>query len=219
MVKHAWVVFGAVASGVAIATVLEGTSSWGALAVLATLAITLATTVAVRLMRQPAASSIRFARTERQRREQERFDHDLVARVHEIVSDRTIDWLGLQDFGSKWREAPLAPLRELRCVDAVASAPFGDDLEDAIACLYVAAGVFLDFYDVNTRPDALVIGSEWRELGPRAGTGAPAAVETPDVLSGVRAQLVERAAAVTYAWGVLVAVESRAQQRSVRGAH
>ena len=107
----------------------------------------------------------------------------------------------------------LEPLRQLRSVDAFAIAPFDADLADAMADFYMATEAFVDFYDLNTRPEALVVGSEWRELRPHAENGATTRVETLDVMHGVRAQLAERAAAVTHAWDVLAAIESRAQRR------
>jgi hypothetical protein len=210
MVRYAWIVFGAVACGTAIASVFGGMSSFGALLTLATLAVALAATAGGWLKPQPRESPIDTARLERQRLEQERFANDVLARVDELVTKREIDWLSREDFVGAWRDTPVSSLRNLKRLDALGSAYFADDQGEAVARLLAATNGFLNYYDVNTRPDALLTGTEWREIG-----RSTAAKELPDEqqqpADSVREHLVERAAAVTRAYDTLLELQSGAQ--------
>jgi len=209
MVRYTWIVFGAVACGTATATVLGGTSPWGMSLTVIMLAGALAATAVARLMRQPTESPIKKARLERQQLEQERFDHDLVARVHELVTEREIDWLRHEDFDGAWRDTPVSSLRNLKRSDALASARFADDLGEAVARLAGAINGFLDYYELNTRPDDLLTGTDWREVGPSTTAG-----ERPDGLqppNRVQEHLVERAAAVTRAYDSLPSLQPAAK--------
>jgi hypothetical protein len=210
MVKYAWVGFGSVACGVAIATVSGGASPWGALVVLAALTISIAMTVAVRRRHQPARSPIEHVRTKRELGGQTQLGVDHVSRPHETVSDRTVGWLGAQDFGSTWHDTPLQPLRQLCDVDPTAGARGNSSVEAAIASLVTASLAFLDFYDRNTRPDALMVDSGWRELGSPETRNE---TQTRDAADGIRAQLIGRAADTIEAWRAVVAIEAQTKQR------
>jgi hypothetical protein len=211
MVRYLWVVFGAIAGGVAIATVLGGSSRFGNLAVLIALLPALSLTLLVRLRHTSVVAPVDLARLERQRLEREYLDNERLVRIRQLVSDRTIDWLQAQDFATTWRDTPLASLRELRQFDGVRGPLVRDDSGDAIVSLHVATSSFLDFYDLNTRPDPLLVGSDWREMGSPAGDGT----ESPEALGAAQAQLMARATAFLRAWDVIVAIDSHARKRAL----
>lgn len=207
MVRHAWVGFGAVAFGAAIAMLLGGRSLVGAVLTAATLVVALIATAASRLKQRQNAAPIDHVRIERQQLEQERFDDDLRARLREVVGERDIDWLGRQDFDVAWRETPVLALRHLTNCDAFAQAPFGDELRQAVASLEFATMRFLEFYERNTRSDSLLAGTDWREVG---------SITTEDgAEDAVPAQLVELAAAVVAAHNACLHPAGRARQALV----
>ena len=208
MLRYTWIVFGAVACGTATAAAFGGVSSFGVVLTLATLGVALVATALALIKRQPHDTPVDTARLERQRVEQERFDQDLLARVHELVSELEIDWLRRKDFDGPWRDTPISSLRNFKDLDGLVGAPFGGDLGEAVARLIVAINMFVDYYEINTRPDALLTGTEWREIGPN-----PAARERPDAqepADSIRKHLVERAAQITRAYDALVDIQSRA---------
>lgn len=211
MVPYTWIVFGAVACGTATATALDGTSSWAGYLTLTTLAVALAATVVARLKRRPIESPTDKSRLTRQRLEQEQFDNDLLSRVHEVVGEREIDWLRRQEFEGAWRDTPVSSLRNLKRLDALGGAPFADDLRDAVARLTAATNTFLDYYELNTRPDALLTGTDWHEIGPSTRAGERPGGQQQQPTDSVQKHLVECAAAVTRAYDTLPSLPSHAR--------
>jgi hypothetical protein len=216
MVRYAWIVFGAVACGTATASVFGGMSSFGGLLTLATLAVALAATAAAWLKPQPRESPIDLARLERQRLEQEQFATDLLARVDELVTKREIDWLSREDFVGAWRDTPVSSLRKLKRLDALGSVHLADGQGEAVARLVAAANRFLDYYDLNTRPDALLTGTEWREIGRGEARERPDEQQQP--ADGIREHLVEHASAVTRAYDTLLELQADARHPEPRRA-
>lgn len=202
MVRYAWIVFGAVACGTAIAASVGGSSTWGMALVLFTLAAAVAASAVAQSRRPTHGPMVDRVRLERQRLEQERFDHDLLARVLEVVGERAIDWLRHEDFDGAWRDNQISPLRDLEHLEAIENAPFAGDLGDALIELIDAIQRFLEYYELNTRPDSLLTGTDWREIVP-----LPAAKEAtfdrarPSV--DIPRDLVELAATVARAYDFL----------------
>jgi hypothetical protein len=218
MVRYAWFIFCAVACGAVTASIFGGLSSFGIVLMLATLVIALAATAGAKLKRPPSEYPIDTARLERQRIEHERFANDLLANVNELVTTREIDWLRREDFVGAWRDTPIASLRNLKSLEGLRGAPFGDDVGEAVARLVAANNGFLAYYEIHTRPDALLTGTEWREIG-RSIEAGEQADEQQQPADSVREHLVERAAAVTRAYDTLLGLQSpapRAEPRRTR---
>ncbi len=207
MIRYTWIVFGAVACGTAIAIGLGGMSPVGVAPAVTTLAIALVATVVSRSKRPSRGSRLDSAKVAEQQLQRQRFDHDLVARVRELVSERDIVWLRREDFDGAWRDNPVSSLRHLNRVDAVGSAPYAAELREAMARLVAANNRFLDYYEQNTRPDLLIAGSDWREIDLNAADGRGEGHEQS--ASTVQEHLVERAGAVTRAYDSLLDLHLR----------
>jgi hypothetical protein len=138
-------------------------------------------------------------------------DADDVFGLHEIVKNRTVEWLEAQDFDSPWQDKPLQPLRKLCEIDPIAGALGYSGLQVAVENFVTASAAFLDAYDRNTRPDELMVDGAWREVGPPAPRGE---TQARDVADGIRAQLVGRAADTIEAWDVVLAIEAQTKQRT-----
>jgi len=92
-------------------------------------------------------------------------DREVILRVHRLIREGDLDWLGSETFTTSWRDDQVVFLRELPLVDAGRSNMFDPALRAAVGRLTVAAETFIRAYDGSTIDDPIMRDATWRTIG------------------------------------------------------
>lgn len=212
MLWKVWAAVGAVVCGILVAAAAGGSTSPWAFAILvaavvagAAVTAALAALEYVRNRHVEPASALEREFAPHQPKREIRRDAEIVQQLLGLIGERERGWLHDEGFAGPWREAHVAPIRELAQFDAGRSGIFDLRLGDAAGRLTDAARAFIAEYDLSTVTDPMVRDATWRMIG-RYGPDGEVIVPVEDDPAGSRIRLRTAAAEICEGYDALSAL-------------